>query len=83
MTTCNCGNCNDYQHQSDCAVHNEPAYPNGPCRCVQRMRMEEDTGPEVQQVFAAGWNAALDEVAKGVAAEAQEDASGDSSSEVG
>ena len=21
------------QHASDCAVHNEPAYPNGPCDC--------------------------------------------------
>ncbi|MFA5868007.1 MAG: hypothetical protein WC891_08675 [Actinomycetota bacterium] len=20
-------------HASDCAVHNEPAYPNGPCNC--------------------------------------------------
>ena len=20
-------------HASDCAVHNEPAYPNGPCDC--------------------------------------------------
>lgn len=20
-------------HDSDCAVHNEPAYPNGPCDC--------------------------------------------------
>lgn len=20
-------------HKSDCAVHNEPAYPNGPCDC--------------------------------------------------
>lgn len=21
------------QHASDCAVHNEPAYPAGPCNC--------------------------------------------------
>jgi len=21
-------------HASDCAVHNEPAYPNGPCACA-------------------------------------------------
>lgn len=21
------------KHWSDCAVHNEPAYPNGPCDC--------------------------------------------------
>lgn len=23
----------DVVHASDCAVHNEPAYPNGPCDC--------------------------------------------------
>lgn len=22
-------------HDSDCATHNEPAYPNGPCDCSQ------------------------------------------------
>jgi len=21
------------EHDSDCAVHNEPAFPNGPCNC--------------------------------------------------
>ena len=24
------------QHLSDCAVHNEPAYPAGPCDCYDR-----------------------------------------------
>lgn len=24
-------------HDSDCAVHNEPAYPNGPCDCGAEM----------------------------------------------
>lgn len=23
------------RHDSDCATHNEPAYPNGPCDCSQ------------------------------------------------
>jgi hypothetical protein len=23
----------NHTHKSDCAVHNEPAYPNGPCDC--------------------------------------------------
>lgn len=24
------------RHDSDCATHNEPAYPNGPCDCSLR-----------------------------------------------
>lgn len=24
------------QHDSDCATHNAPAYPNGPCDCSKR-----------------------------------------------
>jgi len=31
---CNCVACAaGPKHWSDCAVHNEPAYPNGPCDC--------------------------------------------------
>lgn len=31
---CGCETCEDgTTHLSDCAVHNEPAYPNGPCDC--------------------------------------------------
>ncbi|RLC99380.1 MAG: hypothetical protein DRI65_17275 [Chloroflexota bacterium] len=30
--TCNCGQCGR-MHASDCAVHNEPAYPKGACDC--------------------------------------------------
>ncbi|KKN73790.1 hypothetical protein LCGC14_0397380 [marine sediment metagenome] len=41
MTTCNCGNCADYSHQSDCAVHNEPAYPNKSCDCGAVLRAAE------------------------------------------
>lgn len=29
---CNCGHCGRI-HASDCAVHNEPAYPAGACSC--------------------------------------------------
>ena len=30
---CNCERCDIRPHASDCAVHNMPAYPNGPCDC--------------------------------------------------
>lgn len=30
---CQCGACKIVPHASDCAVHNEPAYPAGPCSC--------------------------------------------------
>lgn len=31
---CMCGACKGgVIHASDCSVHNEPAYPNGPCDC--------------------------------------------------
>jgi len=32
--TCGCGNCDIYQHRSDCGVHNLPAYPTGYCSCA-------------------------------------------------
>jgi hypothetical protein len=30
---CGCESCKTYLHKSDCAVHQEPARPNGPCDC--------------------------------------------------
>jgi hypothetical protein len=30
---CQCAACTSTPHASDCSVHNEPAYPNGPCDC--------------------------------------------------
>jgi hypothetical protein len=30
---CQCEACKPHSHASDCAVHNMPAYPNGPCNC--------------------------------------------------
>lgn len=34
-TTCQCDACmySENKHNSDCAVHNMPAMPNGPCDC--------------------------------------------------
>lgn len=33
------------QHDSDCATHNEPAYPNGPCDCsAQKDSAPKSTG---------------------------------------
>ncbi len=33
LDACVCDECKPYRHMSDCAVHNEPAYPNRPCSC--------------------------------------------------
>lgn len=33
MTDTNPKRATGVQHASDCAVHNAPAYPNGPCDC--------------------------------------------------
>lgn len=32
-TPCQGIECVHFKHASDCAVHNEPAYPTGPCDC--------------------------------------------------
>ncbi len=34
LVTCNCGQCGRI-HTSDCAVHNEPAFPRGKCDCAE------------------------------------------------
>ena len=33
---CQCMECLDYTHKSDCSVHNEPAWPKGDCDCADR-----------------------------------------------
>ncbi len=33
MSECKCDECKTQQHDSDCAVHNEPATPSGDCDC--------------------------------------------------
>lgn len=45
---CGCEACEDgTTHLSDCAVHNEPAYPNGPCDCgvTTPGSMQAEAGP--------------------------------------
>ena len=37
---CQCPNCKVTLHASDCAVHNEPAYPKGQCNCVAQPEQE-------------------------------------------
>ena len=32
---CQCLECKDYAHKSNCAVHNEPALPKGECDCKE------------------------------------------------
>ncbi|MGS1064163.1 helix-turn-helix domain-containing protein [Burkholderia glumae] len=40
---CQCPACIDgATHASDCAVHNEPAYPNGPCNCGSAQAVAAD-----------------------------------------
>ena len=33
LSSCQCPECRLVLHASDCAVHNEPAYPKGECNC--------------------------------------------------
>ena len=37
---CQCPNCKVTLHASDCAVHNEPAYPKGQCNCGAQPEQE-------------------------------------------
>ena len=39
-------------HDSDCAVHNMPAYPAGPCDCTQQFKFWSVTGKYERQAFA-------------------------------
>jgi hypothetical protein len=39
-------------HDSDCAVHNMPAYPAGPCDCTQQFKFFSVTGKYERQAFA-------------------------------
>jgi hypothetical protein len=40
-------------HDSDCAVHNMPAYPAGPCDCTQQFKFWSVTGKYERQAFAS------------------------------
>lgn len=37
---CQCPACKATPHTSDCAVHNEPAYPKGACNCVAQLEQK-------------------------------------------
>lgn len=37
---CQCPACKIAPHESDCPVHNEPAWPNGPCDCGAQPEQE-------------------------------------------
>ncbi len=63
-------------HWSDCAVHNEPAYPNGPCDCgndAPSTELEDEQAAEkgpitqpggVQVDDEAAFEAEVDDMAK-------------------
>ena len=43
LSSCQCPECKVVLHASDCAVHNEPAYPNGKCNCgAQRKPLTDE-----------------------------------------
>lgn len=43
------------EHDSGCATHNEPAYPNGPCDCSAKQREQQDS--DVKEAMRYLWNA--------------------------
>ena len=40
LSSCQCPECKVVLHASDCAVHNEPAYPKGECNCGAQPEQE-------------------------------------------
>jgi len=51
---CQCFACKDgILHASDCAVHNGPAYPAGPCDCGVEKGQEEDWGALAEKQLAS------------------------------
>lgn len=40
LSGCQCPECQVKPHASDCAVHNEPAYPKGECNCGAQPEQE-------------------------------------------
>ena len=40
LSNCQCPECQVVLHASDCAVHNEPAYPKGECNCGAQPEQE-------------------------------------------
>ena len=50
LSSCQCPECKVVLHASDCAVHNEPAYPKGECNCGAQ--------PEQEPVAFENWHKA-------------------------
>ena len=58
LSGCQCPECQVVLHASDCAVHNEPAYPKGQCNCGAQPQQEPvayTNGTDV--ILAKHWTA--------------------------
>lgn len=42
LSSCQCQECKVVLHASDCAVHNEPAYPKGECDCGAQSAQQQE-----------------------------------------
>ena len=49
------------QHDSDCAQHNMPAYPNGPCNCSVLLLANELTDEQIAVAYQQAMNQSLRE----------------------
>lgn len=61
MKHCGCPACQgELKHSSDCAVHNMPAEPNGPCTCgaVDVRNLEKDA-ERYRKLRAAWWDSSI------------------------
>lgn len=63
--TCQCPACATFQHSSDCAVHNAPALPIGPCTCMVLVPREATRDMMRAAVVFANGNAVYKNVAAG------------------
>ena len=48
---CQCPACRVIPHASDCAVHNEPAYPKGACSCGAQPEQEPVAWMPIEQMY--------------------------------
>lgn len=62
---CQCPACATIRHTSDCAVHNAPAYPVGPCTCTVLVPREATREMMRAAVVFANGNAVYKNVAAG------------------
>jgi hypothetical protein len=53
---CQCPACKIKPHASDCSVHNEPAWPNGPCDCGAIEQAQKQEPRNIRE----RWNIELD-----------------------